>query len=380
MLREIPLTEVEHLKIHGRTNGSLSPLTIFWTASGFEVRVTGTELWALIEGDFKLQEPWISLEVNGAWVGRQMVERGKRWVCLFRNRSPQAVKQVRLYKDMQAMSQDPDHLLQVHAFKTDGRFLPIPERPQKLEFIGDSITSGEGAIGAVSEEDWVAMLFSAKNNYATMVGELLDADVRILSQSGWGVVSGWDNDPRCALPPHYTKLCGLLSGEHNRALGAHRPYDFSQWQPDAVVVNLGTNDCGALSSPAWTDPVTGETFQQRKSETGGFLLEDQCRFQSAVKQFLAVLRESNPNAQLLWAYGMLGNELSGVIAEAVREYALETGDRKAAYLELTNAIEHRGARFHPGKRAHEIAAEEIAEKLRELLQIVPPSKNQCGHR
>ncbi len=367
MLREFSLTEIKHLKVHGRTNGSLSPLTLFWTASGFEVRATGSELWALLEGDFEQQEPWISLEVNGAWVGRQMVEQGKRWVCLFRNRNPLAVKQVRLYKDMQAMSEDPRHLLQIHALKTDGEFLPVPEKEKKLEFIGDSITSGEGAIGAVSEEDWVAMLFSAKNNYAVLTGELLNAEVRILSQSGWGVVSSWDNNPRCALPAFYSQVCGLLSGERNQALGAQLPHDFSAWQPDAVIVNLGTNDCGALSSPAWADPVTGESFQQHRDEKGGFVPEDRERFQTAVKSFLSLLREKNPNAQLVWVYGMLGGELSPMIAEAVREYIQETGDPKAAYWELTDAVEHRGARSHPGKAAHELAAREIAEKLRGLI-------------
>lgn len=367
MLQEFSLAEIEHLKVYGRTNGRLSPLTLFWTASGFEVQVTGSELWALLEGDFEQQEPWISLEINGAWVGRQMVEQGKRWICLFRGRNPQAVKQVRLYKDMQAMSGDPRHLLQIHALKTDGEFLPVPEKERKLEFIGDSITSGEGAIGAVSEEDWAAMLFSAKNNYATITGELLNAEVRILSQSGWGVVSGWDNDPRCALPAYYGQVCGLLSGERNLALGAQLPHDFSTWQPDAVIVNLGTNDCGALSSPAWTDPVTGESFQQHKGEKGGFTPEDQKRFQEAVKRFLALLREKNPHAQLLWVYGMLGDELSPVLEEAVGEYTRETGDTRATYLELTDAIEHRGARSHPGKQAHALAAREIAEKLRQLL-------------
>lgn len=367
MLRKFSLTEIEHLKVHGRTSGRLSPLTLFWTASGFEVRVTGSELWVLLEGDFEQQEPWISLEINGAWIGRQMVAQGKHWVCLFRGRNPQAIKQVRIYKDMQAMAGDARHLLQIHALKTDGEFLPVPEKERKLEFIGDSITSGEGAIGAVSEEDWVAMLFSAKNNYATITGELLNAEVRILSQSGWGVVSGWDNNPRCALPLYYCQVCGLLSGERNEALGAPLPHDFSSWQPDAVIINLGTNDCGALSSPAWVDPETGEVFQQHKDESGGFVSKDRERFQGAVKSFLTLLREKNPSAQLLWGYGMLGGELSSVIEEAVKGYIQETGDTRATYLKLTDAAEQRGARAHPGKTAHELAAGEIAEALNHLL-------------
>ena len=66
MLREYAFNEVGSLKVHGRTNGCLNPLTLFWTASGFEVNVTGSELWLEVEGDYSVQEPWISTgEGNG---------------------------------------------------------------------------------------------------------------------------------------------------------------------------------------------------------------------------------------------------------------------------------------------------------------------------
>ena len=44
MLTEYKLTQIEHLKVNGRTTGCLEPLTLFWTASGFEVNVKAAEL------------------------------------------------------------------------------------------------------------------------------------------------------------------------------------------------------------------------------------------------------------------------------------------------------------------------------------------------
>lgn len=366
-MKEYRLSEIEQLKIHGRTTGRLDPLTLFWTASGFEVNVTGSELWVELEGDYDAQEPWVSTRVNGAWVSRQMVNRGRQWVCLFRGRNPQALKNVRLFKDTQAMSGDPSHLLQVHALRTDGEFLPVPEKPLRLEIIGDSITSGEGSIGAKEEEDWVAMLFSAANDYAVMTGDLMNADVRIVSQSGWGVLTAWDNNPHGTIPPIYGQVCGLLTGERNESLGAHLPNDFAAWQPDAVIVNLGTNDCGAFSSPEWRDESSGERFQQRRREDGSFEPADLRRFQLAVIAFLRELREKNPRACLLWVCGMLGNELCPAIAEAVEEYRRETGDTRASFLELTDDLPGRGARSHPGRPAHQLAANELSARLRELL-------------
>ena len=60
------------------------------------------------------------------------------------------------------MSGDPESLLQICALETDGSFEPVEPRALKLEFIGDSITSGEGSIGAKAEEDWVSMFFCAE--------------------------------------------------------------------------------------------------------------------------------------------------------------------------------------------------------------------------
>lgn len=367
-LKEYRVSEVGNLKIHGRTAGKTGPVPLFWTASGFEVNVTGSELWVELEGDYGFYEPWVSTRVNGAWVSRQMVNKGRQWVCLFRGRSPAAVKNVRLWKDAQACHDDPNHLLQVHGFRTDGEFLPVADRPLKLEFIGDSITSGEGNIGALAEEDWVAMLFSAENDYAVMTADLLNADVRLLSQSGWGVVTSWDNNPHFALPDYYGEVCGVLTGERNRALGALEPNDFAAWQPDAVVVNLGTNDNGAFSQPEWRDMVTGETFQQRRRPDGSFEPADLRRFQLAVIAFLKKLRQYNPRAYLLWVFGMLGTELGPAIDSAVREYAQTSGDKRVSYLELTDAVDKRGARFHPGRAAHELAAGEIAEFLKTVLK------------
>ena len=265
------------------------------------------------------------------------------------------------------MSEDPDHLLQVLALRTNGAFLPVPEKALRLEFIGDSITSGEGAIGAREEEDWVAMLFSAENDYAVMTGDRMDADVRLLSQSGWGVLTAWDNNPHGAFPSCYEEVCGLLSGQRNADLGAHQVNDFGAWQPHAVIINLGTNDCGAFSSPEWRDEASGETFQQRRLEDGSFCPEDLRRFQLAVIAFLRKLRLKNPDSYLLWVCGMLGNELCPAISEAVEEYCQESGDRRASFFELTDAVDLRGARNHPGRGAHELAARELAEKLTQLL-------------
>ena len=67
------------------------------------------------------------------------------------------------------------------------------------------------------------MYMGVSRNYALMVSDALGAEFRLFSQGGWGVLSGWDNDPRHNIPSRYEKICGLAGGEINEKLGASKP-------------------------------------------------------------------------------------------------------------------------------------------------------------
>ncbi|OBR66743.1 GDSL family lipase [Paenibacillus oryzae] len=362
------LDELENVKVHGRTTKERSPLTLFWTASGIELNVTGSELLLEIETNYSHFEQWIGIWINGAEVSRMMLPKGRQWITVFRGMNPDTLKNVKVIKEVQAMSGDKKSLFQLHAAASNGSFHPVAEAACKLEFIGDSITSGEGIIGARAEMDWLPMWFSAGHGYAKLTADALGADYRVLSQSGWGVLSSWDNNPHSNLPRYYEQICGLLQGKGNKELGALQGHDFTEWQPDVVVINLGTNDQNAFYQPEWRDDETGEAFKQRLLQDGSFHPEDLERFQQAVRQFLVKLRRCNPDAYLLWAYGMLGTSLLSAISKAVDHYVEESGDRRASVFQLPEMNEEGvGARSHPGKLAHAKAAEALAQRIDEIL-------------
>ena len=368
VLQKASLAQIPEVRALGR-HTSRAPLTLFWTASGIELEFTGGELWVDLFADYEVMEPWVSVELNGAWVARFAVNPGASRVCLFRGMTPGRVKHVRMLKDVQAMHDDPAHLLQITGLEyADGAFLPLPEPKARLEFVGDSITSGEGAIGANSEEDWVGTFFSAENHYARMTADTLGAEYRCLSQSGWGIVASWENDPHQIMQPYYTQVCGVAVGERNAALGAQQPNDFETWKPDAVIFNLGTNDNGAFDNPPWTDPETGETFQLRKLSNGEFHPADAQKVADGVQRFLTLAREKNPQAALVWCIGMLGTGIAPVLKQGVAQYQAATGDKRVYFAELPEAVaETLGARQHPGVECHRQAAKVLTELLRKIL-------------
>ena len=354
-MADLSFSELPLVRTLGRTALD-GQATILWhTGSGFVCRFTGSELWLRVAAEFAQIEPWLSVEINGAWLQRLPLPCGESEVCLFRGSTPGTVKQVRVLKECQAMPEDPAHRVRLLGLGgKEGEFLPLPPPKYRLEFIGDSLTSGEGLAGAQSETDWLPMFFSAVPHYARLTADALGAEYRIFSQSGWGLCSGWDNDPRHVVMDYYTTVCGQC--------GDNTAYDFGAWPADAVILNLGTNDSGAMARAAWHDPATGQPFRQEDTPAG------HARVAEAVARALRTVRRCNPQALLVWAYGMMDSELRPTIEAGIRQYKAETGDTRVFFLPLPAAAPaDMGALEHPGPACHRQAAEVLTAFLREHL-------------
>ena len=366
-MKELSISQIDKINIFGRTGKLLDPLPLLFNGSGIEITLTGSDLWVSISSDSDFHEPWIAYELNGALMGRQMLLPGEHEICLFRNMNPETPKTVRFYRELQAMSEDDKCKVLVKGIKFDGELLDPPLYERRIEFIGDSITSGEGTYGALPDVDWLAMYMSASKNYATMTANALNAKFQILSQGGWGVCSGWDNDIRHNIPSVYEKVCGLAGGKMNEEMGTQEEYDFS-FNPDAIVVNLGTNDATGFNQPPFTNPDTGEATKLYLNEDGSHNREDILKIENAIVDFLCMLRKHNKKAHIVWCYGMLGYDLSNGITEAINKYRSDYNDHNVAYLQLPNTtMERLGAHMHPGVKSHEIASEVLVDYLKNKL-------------
>ena len=97
--------------------------------------------------------------------------------------------------------------------------------------------------------------------------------------------------------------------------------------------------------------------------------EDAKRFSRGVTEFLKKLRKYNPEAQLVWAYGMLGSLMMPYIRQGIYDYQAETKDEKVSFVLLPDTTEETiGARSHPGQKSHERAAKVLSAYLKALLK------------
>lgn len=233
------------------------------------------------------------------------------------------------------------------------RITPIDEKPYKIEFIGDSITCGYGVDDENKDHHFSTSTEDVTKAYAYKTAELLDADYSMFSVSGYGIVSGYTDDPgeRKAdqtIPPIYEKLGVSYQLLLNKLHPEEMDWNFDAFQPEVVVINLGTND----SSYCNTD--------DRRQE-----------FIDAYYDFLKLVREKNPNAQIICTLGLMGNDLLASISSAVLKYTNDTGDSRVSVIELPapESADGYAADYHPTESAHKRAAEVLAAEIKKLMKL-----------
>lgn len=367
-MNEYRIMECENIKKTGRFAKNQPVLTLFWSGSGIEFNIKASEASLFVNVEYNGSEQWIRIIINDETMVRMPLVRGKYELPLFRSMNPEKIKKVRVINDTQAKTDDESSIVQFISVITDGEITSPPVHKMKLEVIGDSITSGEGTMGNVCEEDWIPMVFSCEETYSRILANRMDADLRIISQSGWGVYSGYDNNMNSVIPPCYETVCGALKSEKYKSLGALDRYDFSEWQPDAVLIFLGTNDENALNSEPWTDPVTGKTYRQCLKADGTVEEKSASNVYRASMDFLRTVRKNNPKAYIIWMHGYFSRKLSNVFRAVVNDFRAETGDSRVEAMELEMLRgEDIGARFHPGKSAHKKLAQQVEDRLKIVL-------------
>lgn len=208
----------------------------------------------------------------------------------------------------------------------------LPTR--RLEVIGDSISAGYGNEGmnpcsfeAATENHWLS--------YEAIAARTLSAELFTEAWSGIGMLRNVDGSTTDTMPVRYPRTLPERAGSS---------WDFSRYAPDAVLINLGTNDF------AMGDPGSA--------------------FQTSYTAFVTQLRGHYPNARLYLAVGSMlsganyqkaSGYLSGVIAARA-----SAGDTNLALLELASQLEADGygCDYHPSLATHQKMAGQLVATLK----------------
>ena len=349
-MKNYKMTEIENMLLIGRTILNDNGLNLFWNGSGIELNVLGKSLYIELECEYDNMEMMLDVILEGERVQKLVLDKGLKKYMVFNGMYGEKAVNVKIIRDTQCMPDEKCHSLKIKSIETDGVFEEVPSYGHNIEFIGDSLTSGEGC-GLTKRVEWIPVVFDAIENYTYKTAKMLNAGYQVVSQSGWGLYASWDADLKHVLPDYYEQVCGTTNDPACILEGAHDSWDFSKTKMDAVVINLGTNDSGAL-------------------KTGKFEKEEFIRaFKKKGIEFLKTIRKNNGTCVIVWAYGMLGCDMEPYIKELLDDYKNETNDDKVGYLRLPECKgEDLGIRFHPTPDAHEKVAKCLADHLKSILK------------
>ena len=223
----------------------------------------------------------------------------------------------------------------------DGKLLaPPPRKQRRIEFFGDSITSGMGNEAADGRPDDQPREKNNFMSYASITARSLDAEAHIISQSGIGVMISWFP---FIMPEFYGQLSAVGKNDSQ--------WDFTSWTPDVVVINLMQNDSWLIDDHKRLQPVPDDARRVR-----------------AYKQLVQNIRARYPKAYIVCALGSMnavrpGSKWPDYVRGAVAQIREERNDQRIDTL----MFEFTGYTAHPRVRHHEANAARLTEFIRQKL-------------
>jgi lysophospholipase L1-like esterase len=212
--------------------------------------------------------------------------------------------------------------------------LPIDKPTRRIEFIGDSITCGYGDEAPSQNEHFSPRTANAALAWGAVAARLLKADLMVEAWSGIWLMDNGHDQP---MPKRWGRT--LPSDDSSQ-------WTFSAWTPDAVVINLGTNDGNKpIEEAAWDE---------------------------AYRAFIVAIRSHYPKAHIFLSIGSMGHGphdcLIGYNDRLAAAYAAQ-GDMRIHALALPNQKQEDGigADWHPSVKTHRIMAILLVAAVKQAL-------------
>lgn len=312
------------------------------SAAGFEVSFWGTELSVSYISEVGVKgfmdgDCYICVQVDGSddYVSSftHLPKRSAATPLRLAQGLEEGSHTVAVYK----ATEDKCASLEFYSMSTDGFFVEPPAKKElKIEAYGDSITAGQSVMRAEGDaEANSSTLENAMLTYGAYAARELGAQYSTFCISGSRVGSYVTNDTADIIPRLYTKYSPTAS--------AKQLWDFTNYTPDAVLVDLGTNDI--ISSSATED------------------------FESKYKQhyvdFVSALRKKYPDACIVLCGGTFTYSKIDVTAynDIIRQVAAEF-EEDGNVLCLVFSADVKG---HPTYLENEIYGGQLAQLLRTRL-------------
>jgi len=219
------------------------------------------------------------------------------------------------------------------------RILPPPSSPsRRLEFIGDSISCGYGVEGPGVKCASLRPYENVDQAYERVVARRLKAECHVTAYSGKGVVRNYGDKRSASTNPMPALWERALVGE------PYSKWDFNRYQPDLLVILLGSNDFS-------TDP---------HPEHGAFV--------EGYLNLLKSARSHYPRSAILCLVRPNIPQLAAWEREAVQKFSMAGGSKIHVSEMMTAVTEDLGCDWHPNVKAHKRLADKLEPVIRKIMR------------
>lgn len=233
-----------------------------------------------------------------------------------------------------------------YGFETSSKtkLLPPPALPnRKIEFYGNSITCGYAMEDSSGNDSWHGYFENNYMTYAALTARHFNAQYHCIGKSGIGIMLSWFP---LIMPEMYDRL---------DATDSTSKWDFKQFTPDIVVINLFQNDSWIIKMP------NHEEFKHRFGKTAPseqFIID-------SYKNFVQTVRNKYPNASIICALGNMDATRKGSTWPGYIEKAVAAINDPKIY---THFFEYKNTGGHPKTNEQQAMANSLIEFIEQKIK------------
>jgi lysophospholipase L1-like esterase len=294
--------------------------------------------------DFTEHQNYVSLELDGVYIGRIKVEKGEIKSYPVTVTANKKRHHLTIYKATEAANGS------VLFAGTTAKLIEntTPKNRKKIELIGDSITCGFGNDASeipCGSGEWYDQ-HNAYWAYGPLLSRSLNTDFVLSSVSGYGMYRNWNDEhlEEPIIPDVYENL--YLNKDSSK------PYDFA-FQPDLVSICLGTNDLSDGDGKKARLP-----FNQEK-------------YVSNYIDFIKTVYKHAPNTRIVILNSpMVSGErnviLVNCLKKVIQAFENDKTHKPIALFEF-QTMTPKGCGYHPDIADHKIMADQLIPEFKKLL-------------
>ena len=273
---------------------------LYWSGTSVSINFEGSSVWALLEDE--TGDNYYNVIIDGQVVTILRPSAVRKYHLLGSNLD-NGKHRVEIFK----RSEWDRGKTTFYGFriKGDGKILPKPpSKKRKSEFYGNSITAGYAVEDDSGEDSPEGTFTNNYLSYSAIIARHFDAEYMCTCKSGIGIMISWFP---LTMPEIYDRLIPEDSTSK---------WDFSNYTPDIVIINLLQNDSWLVEMPE--EEEFKAKFGNKAPEEGEII--------DAYKDFVTDIRKHYPDAHIICALGNMdatreGSEWPGYISQAVNELA-----------------------------------------------------------